>query len=64
VSSGHASHKGASVKPNTNTNDRIDDAAQTNLDPTTILPDEFSRADEDTPERPEALERGRSSSQT
>jgi hypothetical protein len=34
---GHASHKGHSVKPNTNTNGRIDEAADSTIDPGELL---------------------------
>ena len=37
--SGHANHKGASIKPNTNANDVIDDAADLSFDPQEILPE-------------------------
>ena len=38
--SGHASHKGASNKPNVNTNGVIDDAADQSLNPDDILSEE------------------------
>lgn len=34
---GHASHKGHSVKPNTNTDGRIDDAADLSTNPAELL---------------------------
>lgn len=34
---GHASHKGHSVKPNTNANDSLDTAADPSVDPQEIL---------------------------
>ncbi len=37
--SGHASHKGASNKPNTNANDVLDDAADLNFEPQSVLPE-------------------------
>lgn len=37
MGSGHASHKGHSIKPNTNTNDRIDTAADLSVDPADLL---------------------------
>jgi hypothetical protein len=37
MSSGHASHKGTSAKPNTNTNGQIYSAADDGLDPQEVL---------------------------
>ncbi len=34
---GHASHKSTSIKPNINTNGVIDDAADLNFDPQSVL---------------------------
>ena len=37
MGSGHASHKGHSVKPNTNTNDSLDTAADLSTNPSSEL---------------------------
>lgn len=37
MSDNHASHKGAAIKPNTNANDVIDDAANLDFDPQSVL---------------------------
>ncbi|MBW4643201.1 MAG: hypothetical protein KME23_09430 [Goleter apudmare HA4340-LM2] len=37
MSSGHASHKGTSDKPNTNTEGRLDDAADKSVNPEDLL---------------------------
>lgn len=37
MSSGHASHKGHSVKPNTNANDQLTEAADQTLDVTEFM---------------------------
>ncbi len=37
--SGHASHKGTSDKPNTNTEGRMDIAADKSIDPDEVLPE-------------------------
>ncbi|HBL14135.1 MAG TPA: hypothetical protein DD379_22640 [Cyanobacteria bacterium UBA11162] len=39
MSSGHASHKGYSVKPNTNTNGQFFTPAGENVDPLEVLPE-------------------------
>jgi hypothetical protein len=58
MGSGHASHKGNSVKPNTNTNDRIDTAADLSVDPGDLLAEgaDALRADE-APENQQATQR-------
>lgn len=64
----HASHKGASVKPNTNANGVIDDASNPGVDPEALLEqpegypfDAQGQAEEET--NPAALERGPSLSE-
>lgn len=55
---GHASHKGHSVKPNTNTNGRIDEAADPSTDPQDLLgegPDALRAAE--APENAAATQR-------
>jgi hypothetical protein len=58
MGSGHASHKGNSIKPNTNTNDRIDTAADLSVDPGDLLAEgaDALRADE-APENQQATQR-------
>ena len=58
MGSGHASHKGNSIKPNTNTNDRIDTAADLSVDPGDLLAEgaDALRAEE-APENREASQR-------
>lgn len=58
MGSGHASHKGHSIKPNTNTNDSIDTAADLSVDPTDLLPEgaDSLRAEE-APENQAATQR-------
>ncbi len=55
---GHASHKGHSIKPNTNTDGRIDDAANLSVDPGELLSEgaDALRADE-APENKAATQR-------
>lgn len=57
--SGHASHKGSSVKPNTNANGRIDTAADLEVDPQSILGEGANaiRADEESMENAAATQR-------
>lgn len=56
---GHASHKGHSVKPNTNTNGRIDDAADLATDPGELLGEgaDAHRAETEAPENEAATQR-------
>ncbi len=58
MGSGHASHKGNSVKPNTNTNGRIDTAADLSVEPGDLLAEGTAalRADE-APENEKATQR-------
>jgi hypothetical protein len=58
MGSGHASHKGHSIKPNTNANDRIDTAADLSVDPAELLDEgaDSVRADE-APENSAATQR-------
>jgi len=60
---GHASHKGASIKPNTNANGVIDDASDIGVDPQALIDqpegypfDAQGQGEEET--NPAALERG------
>ena len=57
--SGHASHKGSSIKPNTNANDQIDTAADLAVDPQDILDEgpDARRAEEESMENPAATQR-------
>lgn len=66
---GHASHKGASIKPNTNANGVIDDASDVGVDPEALIEqtegypfDAQGQGEEET--NPAALERGPSPSDT
>lgn len=56
---GHASHKGHSVKPNTNTNGRIDEAADLAIDPGELLGEgaDAHRAATEAPENKAATQR-------
>ncbi|GAB4198423.1 MAG: hypothetical protein Fur006_48150 [Coleofasciculaceae cyanobacterium] len=58
MGSGHASHKGHSIKPNTNANDRIDTAADLSVNPADLLDEgaDSLRVDE-APENKEATQR-------
>lgn len=57
--SGHASHKGSSIKPNTNASGQIDAAADLSLDPQDILNEgpDARRAEEESMENPAATQR-------
>ncbi|WP_017720530.1 hypothetical protein [Kamptonema formosum] len=57
--SGHASHKGYSVKPNTNAEGRLDTAADTEVEPQDILGERANatRDGEETVVNPAATER-------
>ncbi len=58
MSSGHASHKGTSIKPNTNASDRQDTASDLSVNPEEMLPEggDALRVDE-APANPEATQR-------
>ena len=58
MGSGHASHKGNSIKPNTNANDRIDTAADLSVKPEDLLAEGTAalRAEE-APENEKATQR-------
>lgn len=58
MGSGNASHKGHSIKPNTNTNNRIDTAADLSVNPEDLLDEgaDALRADE-APENQAATQR-------
>lgn len=57
--SGHASHKGFSVKPNTNADNRIDTASDTEVDPNAMLGERgnATRDGEEIANNPAATER-------
>ncbi len=57
--SGHASHKGHSVKPNTNADNQIDTAAEIEIDPNAVLGERgnATRAGEEIANNPEATAR-------
>lgn len=63
MASGHASHKGSSNKPNTNTTGEVNSAADETLDPTELLaegPDALRAAE--APENTAATQRPESES--
>ncbi|MFE1748609.1 hypothetical protein [Coleofasciculus sp. H7-2] len=57
--SGHANHKGSSIKPNTNANGRIDTAADLSVDPQELLDEgvDARRAEAESMENPAATQR-------
>lgn len=58
MSSGHASHKGAAAKPNTNTNGVIGDASDNSVAPQDLLDNENGYPfDREEPENAAATER-------
>ena len=56
---GHASHKGSSVKPNTNTNGSIDMTSDLEVDPQDLLAEgmDARRAETEKMDNPQATER-------
>jgi hypothetical protein len=56
---GHASHKGASAKPNTNANGQIDTAADLSVEPADLLDEgvDARRAEVESPENAAATQR-------
>jgi hypothetical protein len=56
---GHASHKGSSVKPNTNANNQLDTAADLGVNPEDILQEEgYPERTTKTPQsKPEATQK-------
>jgi hypothetical protein len=62
--SGHASHKGNSVKPNTNANDSIDTAADQVTDPQEVLPEGYdAQRAEQAPQNEAATQRPKNQKQ-